>query len=167
MGATSALDFKAPVGRLPDRLRKPRDAPRPDDDVHEGSARANLLMRHLRNASCHYDDGLRPSLLQLPNVSELREDLMLRLLAHRARIEHDHARLLNGLRSREAKALKHAGDGLRVALIHLAAHGINEVRVSHDAMIIAYGSDRNGSDRNGSHRNGSDRNGSDSHHPTV
>ena len=66
-----------------------------------------------------FTDG-SASLIGLP-VRDAPVRALLRVVAHRARVEHEHRRVFGPLRQREARRDRAALDVLRVGLVHLAA----------------------------------------------
>ena len=80
-----------------------------------------------RHATADADDDVAAAGLQRLPPAQLAEDLLLRLLAHRAGIEQDDVRILGGVGGDEALVgSEHVGHLGRVVLVHLAAEGADE-----------------------------------------
>ena len=99
----------------------------PEHQVDPTGSRSDALTLLTRNAAADADDDVRATLLDGAPFAQQREDLFLRLLAHRAGIDEEHVgivRLFGGLQAFGlAQDICHAG---RVVLIHLATEGLDE-----------------------------------------
>src|SRR5207237_5968124 len=73
------------------------------------------------------DDGLRSAPLESGRVAEVGRETLIRLLADRARVEHDHVGLVLRRRLAQPELLEQALDPLRVVSVHLATERCDEV----------------------------------------
>src|SRR5256885_9019721 len=64
----------------------------------------------LRHASHDADDQLGLALLELPELAELREDLVLRLFADRAGVDEDQVGVVNTCAIREKRSEEHTSE---------------------------------------------------------
>ena len=98
---------------------------RPEDEVEVGDARQRALPRLLRDAAAEADHHAGPRLLVAPVLAEARVHLLLRLLAHAARVEQDDVRLLRLAGRQDALLHELPRHALAVELVHLAAPGFD------------------------------------------
>src|SRR6266446_556365 len=115
-----------PFHQFPDA----RDRRRAEHEVDGRDAPLNRLLLELRHASHDADDQLGVFRLELPELAELREDLLLRLLADRAGVDEDQVGLLLVCSELIALGAEQARDALRVVLVHLTAIR-DEVELCH------------------------------------
>ena len=79
--------------------------------------------RLLRHAAAHADEQLRPLLFQFLEPDDVAQGAVFRVFAHAAGVVEDEAGLLPLAFRAQAHLREHAGDGFRIAFVHLAAHG--------------------------------------------
>src|SRR6516225_10904143 len=107
------------------------------DDIDCRSAADDLPALRLRhtagNGDGHAPAGARRRLLEHPHAPELGENLLLRLLANVARIEHDEVRVLDTRRLAKALRRKRVRHTMRIVDVHLASEGldVNLARCGH------------------------------------
>jgi hypothetical protein len=116
-----------------DHLRQPVQGLRAEHEVDIGRAlddgRAFLAGHAAADADQH------ALLLQVLDAAEVGEDLLLRLLAHRAGVEEDQVGLLDIGRGLVALGgTQHVGHLVRVVLVHLAAEGADEDLLSREHL---------------------------------
>ena len=111
---------------------------RTENDVHVRRAGDDGLAFLAGNAAADADDEIWIQLLELAHPAEFVEDLLLRLLAHRAGVEQDDVRLLRlvGLHD-AAGGTEHVGHLVRVVLVHLAPEGADEQLLGHQGRAAA------------------------------
>ena len=124
-------DAGASRADLPDHRGQAVQRLRTEHEVDERRAfqyRGALLAR---DATADADDQVGALLFELAPTAEQREHLLLRLLAHGARVQQQHVRVLcraNGARiDRIHEDVGHLG---RIVLVHLAAKGLDEETVN-------------------------------------
>ena len=118
---------------LVDEHRKAPDRLRADDDVgHAGRASQNHLAFLLRHAAGHRHDRIaaRPG-AHLAQLAEARVKLVLRTLAHAARVDHDEVGVRRVVGRLESRLLEQTGHPLGVVDVHLAAVGFDQVFARH------------------------------------
>jgi hypothetical protein len=95
----------------------------PEDQVHEGGAPHDLLALLARDTAGHPDQHALARLVRA-HAPQVGEDLLLRLLAHGARVEEDEVGLgrVRGLLVAFGGG-EHVGHLVRVVLVHLAPEG--------------------------------------------
>ena len=98
-----------------------------DHDVDPRGALADRRAVHLGEAPRDHDPHPRVPLLQRPEVPEIAVQAVVRLLADRARVEHDDRGVRSVLGRDVAVRGEQPGDPLRVVLVHLAPEGAEEV----------------------------------------
>ena len=108
-----------------DHLRELADVVRPEDEVDVRDAREEPVLLLLRHAARHRDERAAPR-LHLAVAAERGEELLLRLLAHRAGVEEDEIRVLGAVRARERVAPEQLDHPVGVRGVHLAAEGVDE-----------------------------------------
>ncbi len=95
---------------------------RPEDEVDIGRAPDDRRALLARDATADADDEIGTLGLERAHAAEIVEHALLRLLAHRARVEQDDVGILGTIGQREAVCrLEHVGHLARVVLVHLAA----------------------------------------------
>ena len=108
----------APVG---DQLRQPVQGLRSEDDIDVRRAGDDGLALLAGHAAADTDDEVGVLLLEVLHPAQVVEDLLLRLLAHRAGVEEDHVRLFGVVGFLEAIGRpEHIRHLVRVILVHLA-----------------------------------------------
>jgi len=111
----------------------------PEYQVHLGRAVQDLPLPELGHAAHHADQDLGPLLLQQTKLPQARENLVLRLLADRARVEQDEVGVLGDLRELVPLTLEQTRDPLGVVLVHLAAVG-DQVEFWHKRSALTLAS---------------------------
>src|SRR5262249_11893529 len=101
-----------------DQLADPLDLPGPGDEIDPRGSLEDLLPPAVRDAAGDPHDELRMLALALRQDAELGVELVLGLLADRARVEQDHARRGALLGAAESPRLELAGHSLAVQHIH-------------------------------------------------
>ena len=104
-----------------DPLAQMRDRARPEGDVHERVLLEDALALSLGVAPSDRHDDVWPVALQRSGVPEVRRQPGIRLLADRARVEHDDVGTVLRGRLAEPKRLEHPLDPLGIVSVHLAA----------------------------------------------
>jgi hypothetical protein len=116
-----------------DQLGDAGDRRRAEDQIDGRRAALDRVLVELRHAAHHADH--EPGLLglQQTKLAELREHLVLGLLADRAGVDEDQVGF--GLVGGQLPALfpEQAGDPLRVVLVHLAAV-CDQVQLGHECL---------------------------------
>ena len=79
--------------------------------------------RFLRHAAAHTDEQLRALLFQLLEPDDIAQRAVLGVFAHTAGVVEDEVCLFPLALRAQAHLHEHASDGLRIPLVHLAAHG--------------------------------------------
>ena len=112
---------------------------RAEDDVHVRRAANDRFALLARHASAHADENAGTRALERLHAPEVGEDLLLRLLAHGARVEQDEVGLggIGGLLVTLGGG-EHVGHLVRVVLVHLASERPDEdlLRWRH-AFLVA------------------------------
>src|SRR5699024_8676255 len=111
--------------------------------VNPGSPLDDLNAVLLRETAAHCELHVGVGLLGGPQLTEVAVELVVRVLAHRARVEHDEIRVTGrgtGRGGRVAGALELSGQALGVVHIHLTTEGADLVAVAagsigHDPTI--------------------------------
>jgi hypothetical protein len=102
---------------------------RAEDQIDGGRAPNDLLALRLGDAAGDRDDELaavqRRAFLELPHAAELGIDLLGRLLADMAGVEHDQVGVLGRGGLDESRLRHHVRHTLRVVDVHLAAVGLD------------------------------------------
>ncbi len=119
-----------------DPLAEVRDRARPEGDVDERVPLEDPLALGLRVAATDSDDDIGPLALQRTCVAEVSSEPRVRLLADRARVEHEDVGLVRSGCLAEPERLEHALDALRVVSVHLAAEG-RDVVPAHRRRRVA------------------------------
>ena len=115
------------VGQAVQRLRAEHDV-----DVRRALHDRGALLR--RDAAAHADDEVGALRLERAHAPQVVEHPLLRLLAHRARVEQDDVRVLGPLGERRAfGGMQHVRHLVRVVLVHLAAERANVELLRHGA----------------------------------
>ncbi len=119
-----------------EQFRQPVQRLRAEPHVDVGRALDEACAFLARDAAADRDHQGGVGALQVLDPPEIGEQLLLRLLAHRAGVEHDDIGVL-GTRGafQSLGRAQHAGDLLRVVLVHLAAEGA-EVELSHEGLEL-------------------------------
>src|SRR5262249_20224474 len=110
-----------------DEDRKARGGAGPDDEVDVGRPLEDRRALLLRDAAAHAEDEARLARLQAPEAPELREDLLLRLLPDRARVEENDVGFIDAARAPVAVPLERPRHLVGIEDVHLAAPGFDEV----------------------------------------
>ena len=99
---------------------------RADDQVHVGQAVEELCAAVLRHAAQDAEDEVRVLALPALGKGGLADGLLFRRIAHAAGVQEQDIAIL--LRPDDAIAARaqHGGDSFAVALVHLAAIGLDE-----------------------------------------
>ena len=93
--------------------------------------REQSLALLLRDASGDGDDEIGPDALQRGELADLAAELLLRLLAHAARVEDDEIGVL-GLVDRDPPGrAQDSAHTVGIVGIHLAAEGVDDVAEQH------------------------------------
>src|SRR5438874_6333820 len=111
-------------------LTRSRGTARSIDGVRSRTSLDRPLLE-LRHASHEADVQLWLALLELPELAELREDLVLRLCADCAGVDEDQVGVVFVLGELVALGGEEARHALRVVLVHLTAIR-NEVKLCHE-----------------------------------
>src|SRR5258706_6785854 len=122
---------------LLEKLRQTVQRLRAEDHVDERRALADRAAFLARDAAADRDHQPGFGALQVPHAPQIGEQLLLRLLAHRAGVEHDEVRIFRTLRAlHTVSGAQHVGDLVRVVLVHLAAEGA-QVELPHQGCFAA------------------------------
>ena len=112
--------------RLADQVRQTVQRLRPKDHIHRRRAAAQLLTLLRGNTTANRDDDMRLGVFQRLPATNLRKDLLLRLLADRTSIEQKNIGLFRRRdRRNPVRHLEHGKHLGRVVLVHLAAVSFN------------------------------------------
>jgi hypothetical protein len=133
-GALTRLEHGPALAAHPiDELGHAGDGGRAEDEVDRRGAALDRALMKLRHAAHHTDDELGFLRLEQAKLAELREHLVLGLLADRAGVDENQVGF--GLIGGQLPALlpEQAGHSLRVVLVHLAAV-CNQVELSHECL---------------------------------
>ncbi|CAM5210298.1 hypothetical protein CDEF62S_01534 [Castellaniella defragrans] len=110
-----------------DELRQAVQRLRAEHHVHVRGAADDGFAFLAGHASAHANDEVGIFVLQMMHAAQVREDFLLRLLAHRTGIEQDDVGVFGGLGElhslRGAQDVRHL---FRIVFIHLAAEGPDE-----------------------------------------
>src|SRR4051794_10951304 len=137
--ARDALAARAqPLGEVRDRTG-------PKSDVDERVELEYPLALRLGVAAADGDHSLRVAILQDSGIAEMRCEPSVRLLADRARVEHEDVRALRRGGLSQAELLEHSLDPLRVVGVHLtpesrdvvAAHRCESYRGGFGGMVLS------------------------------
>ena len=131
-------DFFAATGqKFVEVIRRAMKFLRAEDEVHVRQTVNEFLSAALRHATHEPEHDLRTVAPRFgDDVHHFVQGFLLREIAHAARVEQNHVR--HGFGRREGVALGHElrGDGLAVALVHLATVGF-DVNTRHGTRIAA------------------------------
>ena len=105
-------------------VRQRRHVVRTDQHVDQVEALEQLGAVLLRHAAGDGDHDVVAPLLERAEAAERAQQLVLGLLAHAARVEHDQVGELGRVGRLVAFAVQHLGDAPRVVGVHLAAEGL-------------------------------------------
>ena len=103
------------------------------DQVDERVAAAPV--GDVADAAGHHDLQVWPGGLHLPERMQLSVDAVLRLLAHDARVQHHHVRLVRPLGGGQPVFLQALRQPPRVGHVHLAANG-PDMKAAHQKFEI-------------------------------
>jgi hypothetical protein len=103
----------------------------PHHDVDPRSLLLDRALILLGQTPGDHDPQVGVLRLQRLQVSEVAVELVVRVLADRARVQHDHARVPDVLGRAHTVRLEHASDPLGVVLVHLAPEGADQVSPLH------------------------------------
>src|SRR5919106_6858573 len=106
-----------------DPLAEMRDRSRPEGDVDKGVLLEDPITLRLGVTAADRDHEIGSLALARGRVPEIGGQPGVRLLTHRAGVEHDHVRVVRAHRFAEPERLEHALDPLRVVSVHLATEG--------------------------------------------
>src|SRR5712692_7605915 len=122
-----------------EQLRQPVQCLRAEHHVDVGRALDEAGAFLARDAAADRDHQCGVGALQMLDPPQIGEHLLLRLLAHRAGVEHDDVGVL-GTRGgfQSLGRAQHAGDLLRVVLVHLAAEGTQK-ELAHYGLAASSG----------------------------
>ena len=105
---------------------------RAEHHIHVGCALEDGLALLAGDAATHADDQAGAGLLPLAPATELREDLLLCFLAHRAGVQQQHIGLLRNVGGDQAmrsqEYVRHLGG---VVLVHLTTEGLDVELAGH------------------------------------
>ena len=126
-GGVEDLRDRSARRRRREQLGRPVHVVRAHHDVDVTGAAAHLVTVLLRQATGH--DDLSTVALRLPRlqVAEVAVQLVVRVLADAARVQHHDVGVVEIVRGDEAVGLEEPGDALGVVLVHLAPEGAHEV----------------------------------------
>ena len=110
--------------RLRDQPGKLRNLGRAADDIH-GLVLEQRIAQPLGHAADDRDDQAGPVLLEMLEMAQIREDPVLRVLPHRAGIDHDGVGLLDAVGQPKTGVLERGGDQAGIQLVHLAAEALD------------------------------------------
>ena len=96
------------------------------EEVNEGGAAANLLLQKLGDATCDDDGTSRIQLLVPLQSAQIGEELLLRLLSHRAGVDDEEGSGTLGIDLSPATAFQKAGHLFRVVDVHLTTVSLNK-----------------------------------------
>ena len=107
----------------PQQLRQAVQVLRAQRPVHVGEAPEEVLLLRLRQAAGDQHDAARVLAFQTGGPAQVTGQSIVRALAHRARVVHEHVRRVRLVHLTQAVGLQREADALRVVLVHLAAEG--------------------------------------------
>ena len=116
------------VLRSPEQLQQVRQGVCPHHDVDPRCLPLDQPLILLRQAAGHDDPEIGVRRLQGFQVTEVAVELVVGVLADRARVQDDHARIRDVVGRRHAVGAEHASDPLGVMLVHLAPEGADQER---------------------------------------
>ncbi len=121
-----------------DQLRQPVQGLRPEHHVHVRRTTAQRLALLAGHATADANDQSRAGMLEMAPLAELREHLLLRLLADRTGVEQQHVGLLGCAGQGEAVGGgEQLGHACRVVLVHLTAESLDEKPARHAPAAAA------------------------------